>query len=136
MSDDEIPGIEFGGIDETTDAGPDTSDEANDERLITIAAIGPYGDDGRLVGVGDVEAQARQAFANVTSLLAAEGVGLDDIIKLTYYVADEGGLPLVTAIRDAFVDGRVIAGTFAAVTTLSAPDVLVEVDVFAIRKSS
>lgn len=37
---------------------------------------------------GGVAAEARQAFANLTAALAAEGLGLNDLVKVTVYLVD------------------------------------------------
>jgi enamine deaminase RidA (YjgF/YER057c/UK114 family) len=37
----------------------------------------------------DGESQARNAFANLKRVLAAAGMGLDDVAKLTIYIADD-----------------------------------------------
>ena len=44
--------------------------------------------DGEFVGYGDAAAQTTQAMANVEVLLAEAGASLDDICKITVYVAD------------------------------------------------
>ncbi|WP_156252346.1 RidA family protein [Pseudactinotalea terrae] len=42
--------------------------------------------DGALV-TGGVQAEARQAFANRRALLAGEGLGLEDLVKVTVYLS-------------------------------------------------
>ena len=44
--------------------------------------------DGTIVGLGDAEAQANQAMANVELLLGEAGAKLADIVKMTVYVTD------------------------------------------------
>jgi enamine deaminase RidA (YjgF/YER057c/UK114 family) len=55
-------------------------------RLVFVA--GQVADDvqGRLVGPGDLAAQARQAFANVGRCLAAAGAAPEQVPKITIYV--------------------------------------------------
>ena len=41
--------------------------------MLYIAGQGPTAGDGSIVGAGDIEAQVRQVFANIQSLLEAAG---------------------------------------------------------------
>ena len=45
-------------------------------------------DTGRPLADADVEAQARQAFANVQTILEAAGTGLDRAVSVTVYLSD------------------------------------------------
>lgn len=45
-----------------------------------------------------VEAQARQALANLAAILASEGLGLGDIVKTTIFLADMADFGLVNTI--------------------------------------
>src|ERR1700689_5126585 len=55
--------------------------------LIFVAGQGPLDDRSRLVG-GDIEAQARAAFAHVAKVLQAAGAGFKDVVKMTIYCSD------------------------------------------------
>lgn len=45
-----------------------------------------------------VEAQARQALANVQALLAASGAGIENVVKVTLFLADMADFAKVNAI--------------------------------------
>lgn len=45
-------------------------------------------DDGELVGVGDVAAQAEQALANVEAALGRAGADLTDVVRVRIFVTD------------------------------------------------
>lgn len=45
-----------------------------------------------------VEAQARQALANVQAVLAASGVGVENVVKVTLFLADMADFAKVNAI--------------------------------------
>lgn len=47
---------------------------------------------------GDVRAQIQRVFDNITAIADAAGAGLDDIAKLTVYLADLGHFPLVNEV--------------------------------------
>ena len=72
------------------------------EVVYTAGQIGIDPTTGRLVS-GDVVAQARQVFANLTAVLAAAGLGLDDVVKTTVFLADLADGPVVnTCYADTF----------------------------------
>jgi reactive intermediate/imine deaminase len=50
-----------------------------------------------LVG-GGIEAQARQAFANLAAIVAAAKVTLDDVVKVTIFLTDLSHFALVNTI--------------------------------------
>jgi enamine deaminase RidA (YjgF/YER057c/UK114 family) len=89
--------------------------------------------DGRLVGPGDVAAQARQVFDNLTAALAAVGAGFGQVVKLTFYLTDAGQLPAVREVRDRYVDPRrPPASTAVEVRRLAREDLLIEVEAVAV----
>lgn len=55
--------------------------------LVSGAISGKDPESGQLPD--SVDAQARNAFANLKRVLAAAGMGLDDVAKLTIYVRDD-----------------------------------------------
>lgn len=102
-------------------------------QLAALAGQMPFDADGGLVGEGDPRAQARQVFANMRGCLAAAGATFQDVIKLTYYVTDAAHIPAVLAARDEFIDtDRPPASTVVEVGALYRPDLLLEVDAFAL----
>ena len=52
-------------------------------RLVAVAGQVAVDEDGKPVGEGDPEAQARQVFENLRRCLAAAGASFDDVVKLT-----------------------------------------------------
>jgi enamine deaminase RidA (YjgF/YER057c/UK114 family) len=110
-----------------------------------LAATVPYAyaavtEPGRMAftaAVGDVAGQARQVMANLATALEGAGVGLDDVIKTTVYVATTDRDDLVAAwdvVREA-MGGHDAPSTLVGVTVLGYPDQLVEVEAIAIRDS-
>ena len=88
---------------------------------------------GKLVGAGDLEAQARQVFANLDRALAAAGASFADVIKLNYYLTDITQLPAVRAVRDEYVDtARPPASTAVQVPALAMPSLMIEIEAWAI----
>jgi len=86
---------------------------------------------GRLVGPGDLKAQAAQAFANLATVPA-------DVAKLTVYVvsAKPGDLELIRAAApDFFPERNPPAGTVVGVATLPRDGLLIAVDATAVVRA-
>ena len=93
---------------------------------------------GRLVGPGDLKAQAAQAFANLATVLRIAGVGPSDVAKLTIYVvsAKPGDLDLIRAAApDFFPERNPPAGTLIGVVTLPRDGLLIAVDATAVVRA-
>ena len=102
-------------------------------RWVAIAGQVALDENGKLVGPGDLEAQARQVFANLDRALAAAGATFTDVIKLNYYLTDITNLPAVRAIRDEYVDtARPPASTAVQVIALAMPDLMIEIEAWAV----
>src|ERR1700677_2685187 len=88
---------------------------------------------GEVAGVGDIQAQASLAVANLSTALAASGATLRDVLKTTVFVASAQRADLVTAwdvIRAAFGDHDA-PSTLLGVTVLGYPGQLVELEAVA-----
>ncbi|MCA1219613.1 RidA family protein [Streptomyces sp. 8L] len=101
--------------------------------FVAVSGQCAFDQEGRIVGVGDPAAQARQVFENLRRCLAAAGATFDDVVKLTYYVTDVAHLPVVRAARDAVLDtARPPASSAVQVAALFRPELLVEIEAFAV----
>jgi enamine deaminase RidA (YjgF/YER057c/UK114 family) len=102
-------------------------------RWVAIAGQVALDDADQLVGAGDLEAQARQVFANLSRALAAAGASFADVVKLNYYVTDISQLPVARAVRDEYVDtSRPPASTAVQVSALAMPELMIEIEAWAI----
>ncbi|MER5466566.1 RidA family protein [Streptomyces sp. NPDC002668] len=102
-------------------------------RFVAISGQCAFDEDGKVVGEGDPAAQARQVFENLRRCLASAGASFDDVVKLTYFVTDVAHLPAVRAARDEVIDsGRLPASSAVQVAALFRPELLVEIEAFAI----
>ena len=71
--------------------------------------------DGKLVGPGDMKAQARQVFANIEAVLAVAGASMKDVVKITTYVTDMSRYADYGAVRaEVFPDADIASATVAA----------------------
>ena len=101
--------------------------------LIFTAGACPLDDQGKVVGPGDVQAQASLAVANLATALAETGATLGDVLKTTVFVASAERADLVTAwdvVRAAFGDHDA-PSTLLGVAVLGYPDQLVEIEAIA-----
>lgn len=91
--------------------------------------------DEKLYGVGDAAAQAEKAMENVEVLLGEAGATLSDIAKLTIYVTDRAYLAAVNAVILKRLGSTAPAVTSVIIKGLASPELLMEVDVVAIKAS-
>ncbi|MGW0748861.1 RidA family protein [Streptomyces sp. NPDC002587] len=102
-------------------------------RFIAVSGQCAFDENGEVVGEGDAAAQARQVFENLRRCLAAAGATFDDVVKLTYFVTDVAHLPAVRAARAAVIAAdRVPASSAVQVAALVRPELLLEVEAFAV----
>jgi enamine deaminase RidA (YjgF/YER057c/UK114 family) len=103
-------------------------------RLVFVAGQVSVDAGGEVVGLGDLVAQARQAYANVATALAAAGATPRDVVKLSTFVVDHGPGKLRTAMeaaRGVFGDHTPTA-VYLGVQGLARPEYLIEVEAIAV----
>jgi enamine deaminase RidA (YjgF/YER057c/UK114 family) len=88
---------------------------------------------GKLVGEGDMRAQAIQALRNLHGVLSALGAGWPDVVKFGWYVLDVTEIQAIRDARDELIrpglgDRPNPASTLVQVASLFRPGFLVEVD--------
>lgn len=91
---------------------------------------------GRLVGAGDVVAQTRQVLENMTAVLAAAGATLDDVVKVTVYLANCADRPKVNEVRKAYFGANRPASTLIGINEFAIEGMLVEIDAVAVVRRS
>ncbi len=84
------------------------------------------------VGVGDVEAQAEQAMANIAMLLEESGAKLEDIVKIVVYLIDIRYREPVYRVMGRWLRGVFPVSTGLVVTALARPEWVVEIDATAV----
>jgi enamine deaminase RidA (YjgF/YER057c/UK114 family) len=94
--------------------------------------VGQDLDTSESVGIGDVEAQAEQAMANVALLLEEAGSGLEDVCKLVVYLVDARHREPVYRVVGRHLKGVHPVSTGVVVSALARPEWLVEIDVTAV----
>jgi reactive intermediate/imine deaminase len=91
-----------------------------------------YDANGNLVGAGDIKAQTRQVFENISTILAAAGVGLKDIIKINTYITDQSKFMDMLEVRREIFGEHLPASTAVVVAGLAFSGLLIEVEAIAI----
>lgn len=107
---------------------------ATGSKLIFISGQEPEDIHGKLVGVGDLAAQARQVYANLGRALAAAGAGPGHVARITVYVVNyerDRCLPIIEEARKTLFGNHKPADVVLGVTSLS-PGYLIEVDAIAV----
>jgi enamine deaminase RidA (YjgF/YER057c/UK114 family) len=89
---------------------------------------------GRVVGEGDVHAQAVQVYENLKAALAAAGASFADVIKMVTYVValDAERVQVMRDVRAQFLPAdHKPASTMVGIASLVRPEFLVEVEMIA-----
>ncbi|WP_092302876.1 RidA family protein [Bradyrhizobium sp. Ghvi] len=101
-------------------------------RLIFLSGQAALDAHGELVGGSDLEAQADQAFHNVSQALASVGCTAANLVKLTVFVRDMNTLAAYRRARDRFLKSVEPAAapaiTLVEVSRLFADGLLIEIE--------
>jgi reactive intermediate/imine deaminase len=87
---------------------------------------------GNLVGIGDFDAQAEQAFDNLGEVLNAGGSDLAKVIKVTIYLKDMTNFPKILDLRARYFQPPYPADTIVEVTSLALPELEIEIEAMAL----
>lgn len=105
------------------------------DRVILRGQTG-MGLDEKFYGAGDARAQAEQAMRNVETLLGEAGARLADVVKATVYVTDRAYLADVNEAVLGALRAAAPAFTCVIVKGLASPELLMEVDIVAIKSNT
>jgi reactive intermediate/imine deaminase len=87
----------------------------------------------RIVGPGDAEAQARQTWKNIQTVVEAAGGKITDVVRVTTYVADLADIEAIHKVRlEFFPDGDYPVATVVQAAKLGLPGLLLETEAFAV----
>jgi len=112
---------------------------AGGELIVVAGQVGTT-PDGRVPG-SDIVSQTRQAFDNVRAVLQAAGAGMGDVIRLQTFLTRADDISgFMKARQDIFPEyfptGAYPPNTLLVVSRLVRPDLLVEVEAMAVRRSA
>src|SRR5688500_12595652 len=99
--------------------------------LLYVSGQAAVGDDGEIVGVGDFDRQAEQAFRNLQRALVAGGSALDRILKVTIYLTSMSNFQKIVELRRKWFSPPYPADTIVEVSALYSPAAMIEIDAVA-----
>jgi enamine deaminase RidA (YjgF/YER057c/UK114 family) len=107
-------------------------------RMVFVAGQVAMDGDGKIVGEGDLAAQAAQVFRNLSAVLAEAGCTLRDVVKFTTFLTRyedfaklaEWRKPLYT---ETFPDGAYPPNTGVVISALARPGLLLEIEAIAVK---
>ena len=103
--------------------------------LLFVSGCVSVDEHGKVVGEGDVVAQARQVFANIGACLAAAGASFSDVVKVTTFLTDIEDRARINPVRQEFFGDARPASTLVEVSALVLPEFLIEVEAVAVLPS-
>ncbi len=88
-----------------------------------------HDDNGNIVGLGDMEAQMRQAYANIQKVLAKYGATMGNLVDEVLFVTDMDAAfaAAVKCRRDIFSGTPVVASTIVQIHRLAFPELMIEI---------
>ena len=99
---------------------------------VYVSGTVSWGEDGMLVGEGDVYVQARQALRNIERALIEAGASLSDVVRTRIYITDiDRWEEAARAHAEAFAAVRP-AATMVEVSRLAEAAMLVEIEAVAV----
>ena len=101
-------------------------------KTVYIAGQIAFDKDGKIVGAGDMKAQAEQVFKNLQTALEAAGAKFSDVVKMNTYLTDMGQAPAVREVRARYFGETTPASTLVQVAALARPELMLEVEVIAV----
>lgn len=100
--------------------------------LVFISGQAAIDDQGGVVGIGNFDAQAEQAFANVKKVLEAAGSSMKKIVKVNIYLTDMSNFPKIVALRAKHFTKPYPADTIVEVRSLALKELMIEIEAMAL----
>ncbi len=100
--------------------------------LLYISGQVAYTAEGGPAHPGDFKAQARAALVALKAQVEAGGGTMADIVKINTYVTDMRYRPDWAAVREEFFGKQTPPSTLVGVTTLAAPEWMIEIEAVAV----
>jgi enamine deaminase RidA (YjgF/YER057c/UK114 family) len=105
---------------------------ADGGRLLFIAGQTAVDQTGNVVGKGDIEAQTRQVYENLTAVLEEAGGSLKNLVMTTTYIVDRKYREGYNKVRMQYYKETPPTSTLVIITGLANPDYLIEINAIAV----
>ena len=102
--------------------------------MLFISGTASVDERGESIHAGDVKAQTRRTFRNITGLLESEGADWHDVVRTTFYLADFRTYDEFNEIRNAFfVEQKLdpLPASTCIEARICRPELLVEIEAVA-----
>jgi 2-iminobutanoate/2-iminopropanoate deaminase len=100
--------------------------------LVFVSGQAGVGDNGRIVGNGDFDAQADQAFRNLERALKAAGSSLRHVAKVTIFLTSMENFAKIVELRRRWFTAPYPADTIVEVSALYSPEAMIEIEAIAL----
>ncbi|WP_374221121.1 RidA family protein [Variovorax sp. RO1] len=100
--------------------------------LVFVSGQAAIGDDGEIVGKGDFDRQAEQAFKNLDRVLRAADTTLGSVVKVTIFLTSMSHFPKIVELRRQWFSAPYPADTIVEVSGLYSPDAMIEIEAIAV----
>jgi 2-iminobutanoate/2-iminopropanoate deaminase len=111
----------------------DAVESASRGRMLFLSGTPGLTPDGQLPST--FEGQAEQAWANVFALLKVAGMGPEHLVKISQYLVRAEDLPQYPPIRSKWLKDHRPASMLVIVPALVRPDILIEIEAYAVAPS-
>jgi len=92
-------------------------------------------DQGKIIGKGNIQVQTNYIMGNLKNILADVGMDFSNVIKINIYLVNMDDLPKVIEVRKNYFNFKFDrpASTAVGVKTLVNPDLLIEIEIVAVK---
>lgn len=101
-------------------------------RLVFVSGLTARDKDGRIVGIGDIEAQTHQVCKNVKAAVEAAGGTIEDIARVDVYVRDISQFDTIHKVRQQYFTGVAPASTMVEISKFTRDEYLIEINAIAV----